>query len=371
MANFLSALLQGLAQQNTPTDVEGVDVVAKLPPKPIEAVNPQLAQTGNIYPDEYIQLAQQASQAKGQLPRVSAGTDRGLFGFLPERIQQGRFRDVLGAIGDGILIGGGHKPIYGPRQEQLQMGQALLGYDQNPEEALIRLMQTGAPGAVELGQKGLQALETREQKAAQQEVLNNYRQQQIDLKRYQAAQQLQPYLRSIMSTVKDDESYANAWNRISNMMTRMGIKADATEVFGIPGPNDYEEGILESLGLKANEIQISRDKAAQRAEQRYSTDARSASQAASVAQRERASQRSTAARREATAARSSTKPTSSSGLTPKGSRTGLTPKASSAGGVSSQERAQFIQQYRNATPAQKAAARKVWSDMGLDVRDLK
>lgn len=367
MANILSMLLGGLAGKDAPTDVAGVDVVAKLPQSAVVAAPPPMV-ARNPFTADYIQAAQQASQVQAQLPRVSGGTDAGLFGFLPQRFQQGRLRDIIGAIGDGLLIEGGHKPIYAPRKEARQMGQALIGYDQDPEQALLRLAQTGTPDAVEMAQKGIQNLETREQKAIQQEQLNNYRQQQMDLKRFQSAQQLTPYLRSIMADVKDADGYSKAWDRMSQMLSRMGIKADATEVFGIPGPNDYEEGMLENLGLKAADIlrgQTTREGIGQRA---TAASQASADRRAAIGQRATAASQASADRRYAVDNKPKTgtgaKPTPKAGAKPAAK---LTP--ASAG--PKKPDAAMIKAYQGGTPAQRAQARAAWRAQGYDVRNLK
>ncbi len=369
MANIFNMLLASMTGQQ-PTDVEGITVMpARQAVAPTQApVTPPAPPAQSPFTPDYLQAASQAQQAQGQLPRVSGGTDAGLFGFLPERMQQGRLRDIIGAIGDGLLIEGGHKPIYAPRKESRQMGQALIGYDQNPEQALLRLAQTGTPDAIKLAQEGIQNLETREQKAIQQEQLNNYRQQQISLKRYQAAQQLQPYLRSIMSTVKDEESYAKAWDRVTQMMTRMGIDADATEVFGIPGPNDYEEGLLENLGLKASDIlrgQTTREGIQQRA---TAANQASSDRRAAIGQRATAASQASADRRYAV----DNKPKTGTGAkpTPKaGAKPAAKPTPASTG--LKKLPAAAIQAYKNATPAQRIVARKAWRAQDYDLRDLK
>ncbi len=366
MANIFNMLLAGLAGQQ-PTDVEGITVTPPRQAMPVQQPAPPPVQ--NPYSPEYIQAAQQASQSQGQLPRISGGTDAGLFGFLPQRMQQGRLRDIIGAIGDGLLIEGGHKPIYAPRKESRQMGQALIGYDQNPEQALLRLAQTGTPDAIKLAQEGIQNLETREQKAAIDEALNNYRQQQMDLKRFQSAQQLTPYLRSIMADVKDAEGYSKAWDRMSQMLSRMGIKADATEVFGIPGPNDYEEGMLENLGLKASDIlrgQTTREGIQQRA---TAANQASSDRRAAIGQRATAASQASADRRYAVDNKPKTgtgaKPTPKAGAKPAAKAT----PAASAG--AKKLPAASIQAYQNGTPAQRIAARKAWRAQGYDVRNLK
>src|ERR1700761_322281 len=74
--------------------------------------------------------------------------DSGLYGLLPQGLQHGTLRSILGHLGDAFLVGTGHQAIYQPRADRLAEGNAMAGYDQNPEAAIQRLAATGAPDAM-------------------------------------------------------------------------------------------------------------------------------------------------------------------------------------------------------------------------------
>lgn len=59
-------------------------------------------------------------------------------GFMKEG---GTFRNILGAIGDALLVHSGHAPIYAPHMQQKRLGQALANYLGNLEPGLAEIMQ--------------------------------------------------------------------------------------------------------------------------------------------------------------------------------------------------------------------------------------
>ena len=61
---------------------------------------------------------------------------KGMFGV------KGTFRDILGLIGDSLLVGSGGKAIYAPQRQQERMSDALVGYGSGKEkDAIARMMQ--------------------------------------------------------------------------------------------------------------------------------------------------------------------------------------------------------------------------------------
>lgn len=68
---------------------------------------------------------------------------KGMFGV------KGTLRDVLGLVGDSLLIGAGNKPIYAPTREQERLSDAMVGYTNNPKAAIERVSYINA----EIGQK--------------------------------------------------------------------------------------------------------------------------------------------------------------------------------------------------------------------------
>lgn len=62
---------------------------------------------------------------------------KGMFGI------KGTLRDILGTIGDAFLVQGGGKAVYQPRREQEKQGDAMLGFSENPMQAIERLAALG------------------------------------------------------------------------------------------------------------------------------------------------------------------------------------------------------------------------------------
>ncbi len=264
MVNILAALLQGLAGQAPPTEIDGLDIVASRKPSAAPMNKPMAAK--NPFTDDYIAAAQAAAMSGGKLPRVSGGTDAGLYGFLPQKMQNGRLRDVLGAIGDGILLGGGNKPIYQPRKDARLMGQALIGYDQNPMAAAERLAQTGAPESIDTARAIFGTAQTSEDKAAQRELMQTYYQTQLKSKNDAVFQRLGPSVTGVMGKVSDIDSYIAAYKRLDMMAKRIDPEADPTTAWGLPDPVDWTPEATEWVGTTGGQ-RLSADVSRERIEQ--------------------------------------------------------------------------------------------------------
>jgi hypothetical protein len=373
MANIFSMLLSGLAGggANPPvdeTEVEGITVMPKKKPAltPITPVTPPDPAV-NPYTPDYMLAAQQASQAK--LPRVSGGTDAGLYGFLPEKVRNSRFRDVLGAIGDGILMGGKMDPIYRPRVEQRRMGQALLGFEQDPQNALARLAQTGAPESIEMFKDMQNNLETQEIKKQNAEYLNEYRKGQLGSKRDALFTNMGKYIvPGILARAKTPELYASAYDRLTAAARRIDPDADATSAFGIPNPAEWEPEMTEWIGTTGGDqirSDTTREGIAQRKE---AATMSSADRRAAIAQRDTASQRSSSDRRAAIAAANQRQDKSIAAKS-KPKAAGAKPPAT--GGGKKPIPANAMAAYSKGTPAQRAQAKKTWASQGFDTSKLK
>lgn len=309
MANFLTALLQGLSGTD-PNEIEGINVTAPGPP-PVH----------NPYTPSYIQAAQQASQSQGQLPRVSGGTDRGLYGLLPQGVRNGRLRDVLGAIGDGILMGAGQNAQYQPRVDERTMGQALLGYNQQPGPAIERLAQTGVPDSVKGAETMFNNLQTVEAKRAAQAELEDYRKQQMGYRTDQTIQRVAAIVPGVLARAKTPEDYASAYARLDQVVKRISPDSDPTTAWGLPTPDDWTPEMTAWTGTTGGQ-QVGADVRRESIQQRReSAGQASADRRAGIAQRAASAnvshedrQASIAQRREAASQRAKTKAGGGGGL---------------------------------------------------------
>jgi len=315
MANFLAALLQGLAgtQQPQGNDLDGVTVTAAGPP-PVQ----------NPYTPSYMQAANQASQSQGQLPRVSGGTDRGLYGFLPKNVQNGRLRDVLGAIGDGILMGGGMNPIYSDRVNQRTMGQALLGMNAQPGPAIERLAQTGAPDSVKNAETMFNSLQAVEAKKAAQAEMDDYHKQVIKARTDQTLQRIGTIVPGVLARAQTPEAYKSAYDRLDQVIKRVDPDADPTTAWGLPSPDDWTPEMTAWTGTTGGQqigADVRRESIAQRREaagtSHQDRQASIAQRASSASQASADRQASIAQRREAAANRGKAKAGGGGGLHPR------------------------------------------------------
>lgn len=228
--------------------------------------------------------SQQASAVQGALlgePTPQGGSaNPGIYGLLPQHLQHGTLRNILGALGDAFLVGGGGQAQYGPRMERQQIGEAMAGYNpddpQSVQAAIQRVAATGSPGSVEVAdqlQKNANDIALRKQVMEQN---NWYRQSQIDSRGDQALQRMTPYIGGIAATAKDKPSYTSAYNRAESIAQRIGPNYHATD-FGLVDPDEWTPGATATAGMTANNVQVSADKGQQRQTSMRNTDVNAAS----------------------------------------------------------------------------------------------
>lgn len=104
----------------------------------------------------------------------------GLFGI------KGTMRDILGSLGDALLIGQGGKAIYSPQRKQEKMAEAMHGYEQDPQAAIARLAQLNPDEARKL-QDSLSKKATRKAELSFSQDDNTRRNEDHKLTRYNKA----------------------------------------------------------------------------------------------------------------------------------------------------------------------------------------
>jgi len=286
MANILAALLQGLAGGGPTGDaeLEGVTVMPRRKVAPTPIAEPPPPPARNPFTQDYIQAAQQAAQAQGQLPRVSGGTDQGLYGLLPQKMQHGRLRDILGAIGDGLLASGGMKELYQPRVDERREGQAMIGYDQDPNAAIERMAQTGSPGSIDDAIKLLTTNQTSQDRAAQRELTKSYHDAQIGNRNAVVLQKAAQFIPGMLRNVKDAADYNEVYGRLTNLARRFDPEATPTTAWGLPDPADWDPSMTELFGTTGGQL-LNADVGRERIQQSDVNNRRSTSTSASNNQR--------------------------------------------------------------------------------------
>jgi hypothetical protein len=254
---------------NASTEVEPLVVTAtpRAPPAPDkEQVPGRVPYNYNNQPA--VQAIEQANAANG--PPRGGSANPGLYGLLPEKMQHGTLRNVLGAIGDAFLVQSGNAPTYRPRMERQEIGRALAGY--NPDDpasvhaAIQRLAATGAPDSLELintmyGNTNAyqQNVNTAERDAATAE----HQQNTDHNNKVKLIPELAKRIEGLVANAETAEEYASVYARAEELAQRIGPEYSAAD-FGLVPPEQWTSEATEGFGMSADNVQESRDRAAAR-----------------------------------------------------------------------------------------------------------
>jgi hypothetical protein len=250
----LAAPITGpLTQQSVPTLPDGSTAPASTP--------------GNGYDNSMAVQQVQQADAKDIPPPGGYGKSAGIYGLLPQGLQHGTLRSVLGSLGDAFLVHGGMQPEYRPRQEALAEGNALAGMDMNDpasvQAAVQRLAATGAPGALDMADKVQGQANQAALQRQMQEQNNWYRQQTVDNRTDMRLQSIVPSLGGVLSGVNSAAGYSAAYDQISRRIQRIDPKS-TPEDLGLPPRDGWTPGATSGYGTTGNAEMVSTDKAAQR-----------------------------------------------------------------------------------------------------------
>lgn len=208
---------------------------------------------------------QAAQKAVGQYNGVNLEANdpgRGLYGLLPQSMQHGTLRNVLGALGDAFLVHSGAQPEYRPRINSEQAGAALAGVDMNDPQsvqaAATRLASTGVPGATDMANKLIEQGEQAQLRKTQMDYNNIQRQQLNQYRDTGRLQQMIPTIGGMLKNVTDSASWAQAYDQIARRTAAIGNYKP--EDLGLPPRDQYDPNTLAGFGMTANQQQVSGDK---------------------------------------------------------------------------------------------------------------
>jgi hypothetical protein len=220
------------------------------------------------------------NDALGGEPALRGGSSNpGLYGLLPQGLQHGTLRNVLGALGDAFLTGSGRQPQYGPRMDRQEIGQAMAGYDpnnpQSVQAAIQRITSTGAKGSTEMAdqlQKNFESTQLRKQLMQQN---SNYHNQTIQARNDSLFNRMNPVAQADLAQAKDAADYKARLERWNTRLKAIDPNTDAVSAFGVP-EEFTPGGVASTAGMTGNQITQSADRAAGRATSERNTDVRSA-----------------------------------------------------------------------------------------------
>jgi len=223
------------------------------------------------------QQAQDVQSAVAGEPAPQGGmANPGLYGLLPQNLQHGTLRNVLGALGDAFLVSGGKAPQYEQHMQGQAEGNAMAGVDindpQSVQAAAQRIAATGYPGAQEMADKLTQQGEQAALRKQYMEYNQSYREQMVGVR--QAAQQAQaaavadryrPQVGGMLSGVKDAATYNTKYQSLAPLAKQLG-GPDATpaSVWSIPEPGAWTPELTDGYGQTAGQQLMSTDRGLQR-----------------------------------------------------------------------------------------------------------
>lgn len=225
--------------------------------------------------------AKEAQQVQGALaaePKPQGGgLDQGLYGLMPQSWSHGTLRSILGSLGDAFLVQAGKNPEYQQRLQNQQVGEAMAGYMQNPQQAIERIAATGAPGSLDMAKNFEDAYQQSLIRKQMLEQQNAYRQSLIDAKNQQLqegrdriADSQRGMIGGMIAGVKTPQDYAAVYSRLGPLAERLG--GDPSSVYGLPSPDEWKPGMTDNWGMTANNQAVDAAKAAQRGVSMRDTD---------------------------------------------------------------------------------------------------
>lgn len=224
--------------------------------------------------------AQATQQGQRAAPGIDGGTGAGVWGLLPQSVQHGTLRDVLGALGDAFLAHAGEKPMYQERADSRRIGLAMADYANNPQAAIERVAATGAPGSIEMADRLEQSIQSTKLRQAMGEQTAAYRQSRSESTaayRQSLAQartegiviRMYNTAAALAQTAKNPADYASIYSRLNAMVKHIDPSLDPTTAWGLPGVEDWKPGMTDTAGMTGAQIshaQLSRESIAERRE---------------------------------------------------------------------------------------------------------
>lgn len=289
-----------LGQMPDPTRniASGGDLVVTAPRKTPDADPPKPFDYGSYYDNS--QAIQAARQANANAPPVDGAANGGIWGLLPQGVQHGAVRNLLGSIGDAFLMHAGQQPWYQQRMEQRELGQAMAGAGTGPDPvastraAAERMAMTGVPGSDVAAQKLLENGNNLQLHQDQLQWQNNFHNAEIanqnartfDRQFTLSSGQLRAISQMPHATPQQAQAQKDAYKRFYDAQTTQaqGVdkSKDANSAYGLPSPEVWTPESTQGFGMTANQSQVSDDKAEQRATSRRDTDVSAAARIAAA-----------------------------------------------------------------------------------------
>ena len=161
---------------------------------------------------------------------VNAVQHKGLFGV------KGTLRDILGFVGDSLLVGSGKDPFYGKTRQRERIGDAMAGFTQDPNGAAERLTAIDPVMA-----KTVQDLAINEQlKRAQLASTNEYRQSMADSRKFETVNKATNVIARIFASPVAQTNPELAMRQAQQISKQIGIPLEELGVSADITPEEMQ-----------------------------------------------------------------------------------------------------------------------------------
>lgn len=202
----------------------------------------------------------------------------GIYGLLPQSMQHGTLRNVLGALGDAFLVGSNKQAEYEPRMQRQEIGAAQAGINpddpQSLEAAAQRVSATGAADAPQIAAQMRQSAQEARLREATLANTQLYHQSTIDSRNDSIVARQAPLVSGMANTARTPQEYATKYAQAEAIAQRIGPQFHASD-FGLLDPSMWMPGTVQ--GMTGNQQQVSADKGSQRQVSMRDTDVNAAS----------------------------------------------------------------------------------------------
>lgn len=241
--------------------------------------NPNLSGPISFYPDDPgasqnpqpVPMNYNNSQASDAVQAADAqdaprggSANPGLYGLLPQNLQHGTLRNVLGALGDAFLVAGHQSPGYANNMARQAEGNAMAGMDVNDPNSVAaaaqRIAATGSPGAADLADKVTQQGEQAALRREYMQYNQDYREQVIGARNQNMVRQAAPQMQYYLSQATDAADYKTRLDYIQHRVQAIDPSLDAAAELGVPSADDWKPGSIGNLGMTSQQATVSSDK---------------------------------------------------------------------------------------------------------------
>ncbi len=175
-----------------------------------------------------LEFAQEVAQANANTEKGMQ--HKGMFGL------KGTLRDVLGILGDSLLVGSGRESVYDKARQREREGDAMAGFTADPAAAAERMTGLNPAAAAKMQDLAL----TEQLKRQQLASIDQYRQMQMENRRFEMTEKASNVIARIFASPVAKTRPDLAMRQAQEVAARAGVPLDQLGVRPDMSPQEME-----------------------------------------------------------------------------------------------------------------------------------